>query len=264
MVEFWRRYDDIEARLAAPLSVRMVELAALRPGMRVFDVASGRGEPAIPTAHRVGPTGFVLGIDRNDGVLDLARARVRSEGLRNVDFRAADAETFTLDGEPAFDVATCRWALMYFQNPHKALERIRHVLKPGGALVAAVWAEPERVPYATLRSEVLARYQPIDPVAPDAPGVFRFSDPAVIRRDWLAAGFQVEHLEDIEVPVIEAENGAGIVAWYRAMAGGQFNELPEAARESYEAELAQEAERFRVGDRILLGGVTHLVRASVA
>ena len=57
-----RRYDEMESRLTASVSERMLDLACLRPGMRVLDVASGMGEPSLRAAHRVGPSGFVLGI----------------------------------------------------------------------------------------------------------------------------------------------------------------------------------------------------------
>src|SRR5262245_49678800 len=82
-VRFWRRWDETEARLTRPVSERMLDLAGIRAGMRVLDVASGRGEPAIPAAHRVGKSGVVLGIDNADGILEIARERARREGLTN-------------------------------------------------------------------------------------------------------------------------------------------------------------------------------------
>jgi ubiquinone/menaquinone biosynthesis C-methylase UbiE len=52
--EIWRKYDAVEQRLRAPLSERMLDLANHQPGMRVLDIATGRGEPAVRAAHRVG------------------------------------------------------------------------------------------------------------------------------------------------------------------------------------------------------------------
>ena len=60
--EIWRRYDAVESRLTAPLSERMLDLAGIRPGMRVLDLATGRGEPALRAARRVAPDGFVVGV----------------------------------------------------------------------------------------------------------------------------------------------------------------------------------------------------------
>ena len=264
-IDFWRRYDALEAQLTAPLSERMLELAALRPGMRVLDVASGRGEPALRAAHRVGPSGLVLGIDRNDQVLEMARAQARAQGLANLELRVAEAETFE-PGPLPFDVATCRWAVMFFDSPERALERIRGALVPGGVFVAALWAEPERVPWASVPREVLARYG-IEMPSPssDGPGVFRFADPDRIRQAWSAAGFRIDQIEELDVPVIEAPDAEGIVTWSLALGGEarqkQIAALPERAQQALREELAREAERHRVGERIRLGGITRVVVA---
>src|SRR5690606_7134132 len=81
----WQRYDAIETRLAAPLSERMLDLAGLRPGMRVLDLASGRGEPALPAARRVAPDGVVWGVESAAPLLEMARAKAEREGLRNLE-----------------------------------------------------------------------------------------------------------------------------------------------------------------------------------
>ena len=119
-VEFWRQQDEMEARLTRPVSERMLGMARVSAGMRVLDVACGRGEPAVPAAHRVGPDGGVLGIDLVEGMLQAARERADREGLRNIEFRAADAEALQV-GEGAFDVATLRWGLMYMRAPEEEL-----------------------------------------------------------------------------------------------------------------------------------------------
>jgi ubiquinone/menaquinone biosynthesis C-methylase UbiE len=86
------QYDEMEARLTAPVSERMLDLAGVREGMRVLDLASGRGEPALRAARRVGPTGHVLGVDLQDALLEVARVRAKQGGLANVELRVTDAE----------------------------------------------------------------------------------------------------------------------------------------------------------------------------
>ena len=63
----WRKHDATFVRGAAPAAEKLLDLAGVRAGARVLDVASGTGEPAIPAARRVGPSGYVLG---TDGVAD--------------------------------------------------------------------------------------------------------------------------------------------------------------------------------------------------
>jgi ubiquinone/menaquinone biosynthesis C-methylase UbiE len=54
---------ELEARLTAGVSERMLELAGIGPGMSVLDLATGKGEPLVRIAERVGPGGRVVGVD---------------------------------------------------------------------------------------------------------------------------------------------------------------------------------------------------------
>lgn len=263
MVGFWRRYDEMEARLTRPVSERMLDLARVSAGMRVLDVACGRGEPALPAAHRVGPDGQVLAVDAVEGVLQIARERASREGLENVSFQVADAEALQA-GEQSFDVATLRWGLMYMRAPERALASIHRALKPGGALVIASWAEPARVPYASLPHRMLERYRDVPPLQLDGPGVFRHADRAVLDADLQRNGFSVEASEELEVPIVEAPEGSGIVTWVRELGGPIVklaDELPADQQRAWEADIVAEVEKHRVGGRVFLGGVTRLTLA---
>ncbi len=262
--EVWRKYDGVEQRLTASLSERMLVLAGLRPGMRVLDLATGRGEPAIPAAHRVGPTGVVFGVDLDEGLLQMARERAAREGLSNLDLRPLNAER--LEGIPLgyFHVTLARWSLMYFDTPVAALAAARDTMVPCGVLVAAVWAQPERASYFALPRQVLAKYKALPPIAPDAPGAFRYADLETLQRDLAAAGFTIDPVEEMDVAVMEAESGTEVVAWTRAFGLTRLlNDLPEEIQLAWEADLINEAELHRTEDgRIRLGGVTRIVVAS--
>jgi ubiquinone/menaquinone biosynthesis C-methylase UbiE len=258
-----RRYDDMESRLTAPVSERMLDLARLGPGMRVLDVASGMGEPSLRAAQRVGPSGFVLGTDLSDGMLETAREKARALALSNIEFRVADAETLDVP-EQSFDVATVRWALMYMRRPELALERIHRALRPSGLLVCACWGAPEQVEYHSLSRRCLARYRQMPPVEPDAPSVSRFSDPERLRPLLTRGGFTLEHAESMHIPVMEAEDGAGVVRWLRELGGSLWKmveELPPEARRAWEEDVARECEAYRKDGKVQLGGVTWLVVA---
>ncbi|WP_375765793.1 methyltransferase domain-containing protein [Archangium gephyra] len=258
-----RRYHDMESRLTASVSERMLDLAGLQPGMRVLDVASGMGEPSLRAAQRVGPSGFVLGTDLVDGMLDAAREQARALALSNIEFRAADAETLELP-EQSFDAATVRWALMYMPRPERALERIWRALRPSAPLVCTTWAGPEQVEYASLPRRTMGRYRPLPLVEPDAPSVFRFSDPEHLSTVLSRSGFTVEHVESMRVPVMEAEDGAGVVRWIRSFGGPVARlaeELPPEAQRAWEEEVIRECEPYRTDGKVQLGGVTWLVVA---
>lgn len=260
--EVWRRYDAIESRLTAPVSERMLDLADLQPGMRVLDLATGRGEPALRAARRVGPQGAVLGVELSDALLRMAKENADREGLSNIKLRAANAELLEDIPQGYFHAATARWGLMYMTAPVAALANARRALLPAGVLVAALWAEPERVPYFTLPRRLLERYRQVPAIDPEAPGTFRYADLARVARDFNRAGLAIDHVEEMDIPVFEAETSEELVAWVRALGLTRLlNDLPEEDQLAWEKELKGELERGRTGGSMRLGGVTRIVRA---
>jgi ubiquinone/menaquinone biosynthesis C-methylase UbiE len=251
----------MEWRLTAPVTARMLDLADLAAGTRVLDVGTGTGDTAISAARRVGPDGFVLGIDVADGMLQLAREKAARETNVNLEFRQRDAEMF--DELPrTFDVALARWSVMYMADPERALQQTCRALKPTGRLIAAFWAEPERVEYATLWRQVLARYRDVPAAEPGRPDVFRYSTNHAIYEGMSRSGFTIERVEELRVPVVEVDNGHEVVAWLLNF-GGTVNrllsEMPEYDQNAWAAELSREAERYRDGEKIRIGGVTRVV-----
>lgn len=263
--EVWQAYDAMEARLTAPLSERMLDLARVGPGMRVLDLATGRGEPAIPAAHRVGTGGSVLGIDVSASMLAMARQRADQEGVTNLDLRAMNAAS--LEGIPSahFHSTLVRWGLMYMDSPVAALVGARHAMVPDGVLVAAVLAEPERCSYFSLPRRVLEKYRPLPPIDPASPGPFRYADVERLRQDLERAVLKIEHVEELVLSVMEAETASEVIAWVRAFGLTRLlNDLPESAQRSWEDEFAKEADALRQDGFIRLGCATRIVVASKA
>jgi ubiquinone/menaquinone biosynthesis C-methylase UbiE len=263
--EVWQAYDRMEARLTAPLSERMLDLAGLGPGMRVLDLATGRGEPAIPAARRVGPSGSVLGIDISASMLAIAGQRAHEAGVTNLDLRAMNAAS--LEGIPSahFHSALVRWGLMYMDSPVAALAGARRAMVPEGVVVAAVLAEPERCSYFSLPRRVLAKYRPLPPIDPASPGPFRYADVERLRQDLELAGLNIEHVEELVLSVMEADTASEVIAWVRAFGLTRLlNDLPESAQRSWEEEFAKEADALRQDGFIRLGCATRIIVASKA
>ncbi|KAI9013480.1 pyridoxal phosphate-dependent transferase [Hyaloraphidium curvatum] len=264
----WRRYDAAEARLSAPLSERMLELAGLRPGMRVLDLATGRGEPAVRAAKRVAPGGEVVGIDPDAAMLRMARERADAEGVRNLRLIEGGASSLAdHDAVPPgapFQAVLCRWGLQYMELPVDALVAARKAMAPGAKLVLAVWGQPELVEYWSLPRRVLSRFVAVQEPDMNAPGTFFYADEARLRRDLQAAGFAVERSEELHVPVMEATSDAELVAWCKDFGMGRLlAEVPRDAQDAWERELVTEAagHRDRGSGMIRLGGITRIVVA---
>lgn len=132
-------YDqaDVHHRVAAALA----DGAALGPGLRVLDVATGTGLLALDAARRVGPAGSVVGVDVSAGMLSEANRKAEEAGLRNATFVLGDAER--LDFPPAsFDRLTCASALVLMSDVPRALRHWLSFLKPGGTIAFDVPGRP--------------------------------------------------------------------------------------------------------------------------
>jgi ubiquinone/menaquinone biosynthesis C-methylase UbiE len=93
----------------------MLDLANLRAGCRVLDVAAGTGEQTLLAARRVGPTGYVLATDISASMLNLAAQAIRDAGLRNVETRVMDAANIEVKAD-SFDAVICGKVSCFFPS----------------------------------------------------------------------------------------------------------------------------------------------------
>jgi ubiquinone/menaquinone biosynthesis C-methylase UbiE len=103
-------------------------------GMRAIEIGCGSGNIACWVAEQVGPDGSVVGIDNSAEQIKQARRQADARGLTNIEFQVADAYSPRLP-EGSFDVAYCRLVLMHLAEPRRALEQMRHLVRPGGRVV---------------------------------------------------------------------------------------------------------------------------------
>ncbi len=184
----WRKWWQTFERGSQHVSDRLVELADVRPGQRVLDVATGIGEPAVTAARRVGPTGLVVATDSAPEMLAIARERAAELGLQNMDFREMDAEALDLP-ENDFDAILCRWGLMFLPDLAVALGQMWRLLIPGGRLAATVWDVPAKVPSASLPMGVVRRILQLPPPPAGTPGLFSLADSTALEQALTRAGF---------------------------------------------------------------------------
>ncbi|MBK8256237.1 MAG: hypothetical protein IPK82_26670 [Polyangiaceae bacterium] len=99
------------------------------------------------------------------------------------------------------------------------------VMVPGGLLVAAVWAEPER-----------------------------------LHRDFGAAGFTIKHIKEQEVDVMKAVTVAELIAWTRAFCLARLlADLPEESQQAWETDPVEASKPLRKDGYVRLGGVSGIV-----
>ena len=119
---------------------RAADLAALGPGDRALDVATGTGDLAIELARRVGPSGAVIGSDFSERMLELAR-----EKSGEVRFEPANALALPYE-DHSFDAATVGFGARNFSDLPRGLAEMARVVRPGGRVVILEITTPERPP----------------------------------------------------------------------------------------------------------------------
>jgi arsenite methyltransferase len=111
-------------------------LANLRAGMTVVDLGSGAGIDAILAAHKVGPTGRVIGVDMTEEMLTRARQAAESMGLTQVEFRAGRIEELPIEDEAA-DVMISNCVINLSPEKGRVFSEAYRVLRLGGMLAVS-------------------------------------------------------------------------------------------------------------------------------
>ncbi len=119
--EAWHRWGPFLGEWLGPATEQMLDLARIKAGSRVLDIAAGAGEQSISAARRVGPTGHVLATDIAPALLDYALADARAAGLSNIETRELDGEALGDLPAASFDAVISRVGLIYFPDQQRAL-----------------------------------------------------------------------------------------------------------------------------------------------
>ncbi len=212
----WHEHAYITDRNWGFINDRLIELAHVKPGDRVLDLASGIGDPALSMARRVGPRGHVVATDLSSSMLDIARERATQLGLTNIDFHEMDAEAIDLS-DRSFDAVVCRFGLMFLPDVLKGMRGIYRVLVPGGHLAAVTSRAPEPNVWAEWVFGPIQKALGVSgPPPPGTPGIFALGDPALIGRLLGKAGFTKIHAE-VRSYVNDFESGEELATWQFAI-----------------------------------------------
>jgi ubiquinone/menaquinone biosynthesis C-methylase UbiE len=166
----WAKWErEFSAGLSAATDM-LIDMAGIRPGMRVLDMACGAGSQTIHAAKRVGPSGSVVACDISATMLDHVR---QSAAAARLQIETLECPAEELDERlPPFDAAISRLGLMLFLSPSNALKALQRVLKPGARFAALVFTTPDNNPFLSRSMAIVLRCAGKSPPKPGQPGLF--------------------------------------------------------------------------------------------
>lgn len=178
----------------------MLEMAGVREGACVLDVAAGAGDQTLDIAKRVGPAGRVLATDLSPAILALAQAGARRDGHTQVQTLVADGEDLPVEPS-SFDAVLCRLGLMFFPDPLQGLRAMHRALKPGGRACTLVFSAPARNPCITIAMSTALKHAGLAPRDPFQPGgLLSLGQPGRVDALFQAAGFTEVATTAIDAP----------------------------------------------------------------
>ena len=188
----------------------VVQAADIRRGQSVLDIACGTGVAAREAVPFTGDAGKVTGLDRNDGMLAVAKRLAPG-----INWQLGLAETLPF-ADQSFDRVFSQFGLMFFDDRAAALREMRRVMKPRGRMHVAVWDSFDRSPgYAAMVNLLNRLFGTQAADALRAP--FVLGEPDTLRETFADAGLTGARLETFDVtarfPSLEAWVHTDIKGW---------------------------------------------------
>jgi SAM-dependent methyltransferase len=169
----------------------------VRPDDDVLDIGCGAGL-TTRSAARSAVSGSAVGVDVSAERLAVARRLSADEGLKNVRFEQADAQSYAFAAE-GFTLGVSRFGTMFFSDPEAAFANIARALRPRARLVQLVWQDRRYQEWDAVIRRTLAGPGAI--VVDTGGGAFSLADPVVTERLLTAAGFTDVQVTDVREPV---------------------------------------------------------------
>ena len=244
----WKDWHEQIDRDTRRVSERLVELAEIKAGDRVLDIACGYGEPSLTAAKVVGPGGSVVATDISSGMLAYGRERAAAAGVENIEFVESDAASLDFPAG-SFDAAVSRWGIIFEPDGEGTASRIRGFLKDGGKFAISSWGPPDRVPMLGVPIGTVMTRLDVPPPPPGTPGPLSRPTPEAISAILEGGGFSDVQVEEVELD-FEYDSPEEFTRFVREIAPPVSNLMashpPETQDETWAA--ITEAVRAHAGD----------------
>ena len=259
--DMYERY--IVATLTATLAQDLVTRAALTPGEHVLDVACGTGVVTRQAVQAVGPTGQVIGLDVNAGMLRVARTLAPPEHT-TLTYREGSALALPFP-DATFDVVLCQHGLEFFPDRGHSVQEMRRVLRPEGRVGVRVWRGLEHQPFHVAVLAALDRHLW---GGQDVPSRLAFVQPfscgdaeqlyAVMRE----AGLHALDVQVSTMPIRLGANATDLLGYLSALpVGSAMAAMDDTARRAMLQEVLTALTPFVEAEAFVIPATSHVVLA---
>ena len=248
-------YDDYFALVTNQAIGSVLDSFGNLQGKSLLDLCCGTGELAAAAAKRGAE---VEGIDFATTMVARAAAKFPA-----ISFRQGDAEDLPYDSD-RFDCVACSFGLLHIQDPEKAMAEAGRVLRNGGRYTFTVWCTPDQgSELFGLMQGAIQAHGSIDVGLPPAPPFFRFADAEECRKTLTAAGFLAPVTAKIPLTWRGKTASDYLDLFYKSAVRMPMvlERQTSDAREQIHKSVLENAERFRVGERLEIASPAFMVTA---
>jgi SAM-dependent methyltransferase len=245
----WHQWGPTLEKWLGEATVHMLDVAGVRAGSHVLDIAAGAGGQSIAAARRVGAEGRVLATDISPAILRFAEHSGAQAGVK--------IETLELDGEAvstlpqaSFDAVISRLGLIYFPDQQRALSGVHGTLRKGGRIGAIVYSTADRNEFFSIPIRIIRARAQLPPPEPGQPGPFSLGGPGVLKAALEKAGFSDVSVRAFDAPLC-LPSAAECVRFERESFGAlhqMLSSVPIDQRPAVWEEIAEALRRFETAD----------------
>jgi SAM-dependent methyltransferase len=259
--ELYERY--IVSTLTAALAQDLVTLVALTPGEHVLDVACGTGTVTRQAVQAVGPTGQVIGLDINAGMLRVARTLSPPENA-TIAYHEGSALALPFP-EATFHVVLCQHGLEFFPDRGHSVLEMGRVLRPWGRLGVRVWCALEHQAFHGAVLAALDRHLWGGQDVPSRTGFvqpFSCGNAEQLYAFVMNAGFHNIDVQASTMPIRLGANATDLLGYLSALpVGREIAAMEETARRAMLQEVMTALHPFIEADEFVIPAASHVVLA---